>query len=148
MTSVHVRYGFFALMVAVLVGGVVGCGGPSNQSATSPTSTGATSSSPAGMPTPSGNLPAAAGLVFDVTIANGQVNPTNAVLQAKVGQPITVHVTSDATDELHVHSVPDKEFAVAAASNQTFQFTVNVPGDVEVELHHLDRTVATIQVRP
>lgn len=144
----HVRCGFFALIVAVLVGGVVGCGGPSNKSATSSTSTGSISSSPAGMPTPSGNQPPAAGLVFDVTIANGQVNPTNAVLQAKVGQPITVHVTSDATDELHVHSVPDKEFAAAAAANQTFQFTVNVPGDVEVELHHLDRTLATIQVRP
>jgi hypothetical protein len=148
MSSVHVRYGFFALMVAVLVGGVVGCGTPSYQSASSPSSTGSSSSSPAGMPTASANQPPAAGLVFDVTIANGQVNPTNPVLQAKVGQPIAVHITSDATDELHVHSVPDKEFAVAAAPNQTFQFTVNVPGDVEVELHHLDRTVATIQVRP
>ena len=144
----HVRYGFFALIVTALVGGVVGCGGPSNTGASSPSSTGSTSSSPAGMPTASGTQPPAAGLVFDVTIANGQVNPTNAVLQAKVGQPITVHITSDATDELHVHSAPDKEFAVAAAPNQTFQFTVNVAGDVEVELHHLDRTVATIQVRP
>jgi hypothetical protein len=37
---------------------------------------------------------------------------------------------------------------VAAVADQTFQFSVDVPGNVDVELHHLDRTVATIQVRP
>jgi len=95
-----------------------------------------------GHPTPG------AGLVVDITIAKGQVTPSNARLAAKVSQPITLHVTSDSTDELHVHSVPDHKFQVAAAANQTFQFSVDVPGNVDVELHHLDRTVATIQVRP
>lgn len=86
------------------------------------------------------------GLTIDVTIANGQVSPTNATLQARVGEQITLKVTSDATDELHVHSTPDHKFEVAAAPNQTFQFSIDVPGKVDVELHHLKRTVATIQV--
>jgi plastocyanin len=94
------------------------------------------------------NSPAPGNLTVNVTIANRQVNPANATLQAKVGQPIIFHVTSDAADELHVHSVPDHKFEIAAAPNQTFQFTVDVPGNVDVELHHLDRTIATIQVRP
>jgi plastocyanin len=88
-----------------------------------------------------------AGLVVDITISNGTVTPANAELDAKVGQPITFRVTSDAADELHVHSVPDHEFEVEAKPNQTFQFSVDVPGQVEVELHKLDRTVATIQVQ-
>ncbi|OBH31897.1 hypothetical protein A5692_16160 [Mycobacterium sp. E342] len=92
--------------------------------------------------------PPPAGLDVDVTIANGQVTPTNAALQARVKQPITLHVTSDVADELHVHSTPDHKFPVAAAANQTFQFSVDVPGDVEVELHHLNRTIAAIQVQP
>jgi hypothetical protein len=92
--------------------------------------------------------PPAAGLDVNVTIAKRQVTPINATLQAKVKQQITFHVTSDATDELHVHSVPDHKFQVAAAPNQTFQFGVEVPGNVEVELHHLDRTIAIIQVQP
>ena len=46
-----------------------------------------------------------------------------------------------------MHSVPDHKFPAAAAPNQTFQFSVDVPGNVEVELHHLDRTIATIQVQ-
>ncbi len=96
----------------------------------------------------SANNPAPGNLTINVTISNRQVNPVNATLQAKVRQPITVHVTSDAADELHVHSVPDHKFEIAAAPNQTFQFTVDVPGSVEVELHRLDRTIATIQVRP
>jgi hypothetical protein len=92
--------------------------------------------------------PSGAGLVVNITIAKGQVTPSNATLQATVSEPITLRVTSDAVDELHVHSSPDHKFQVAAAANQTFQFSVDVPGNVDVELHHLDRTIATIQVRP
>ncbi len=89
----------------------------------------------------------APGLVVDVTISKGTVSPTNAQWQAKVGQPIEFRVNSDADDELHVHSTPDHEFTVEPRHGQTFQFTVNVPGQVEVELHKLDRTVGTIQVQ-
>jgi hypothetical protein len=122
MRRVTVRGAAIAAWVAALICGAVACGGSTNQ-------------------------PPAAAVVLDVTIAKGQVTPTNATLGAKVGQPITLRVTSDATDELHVHSSPDHKFQVAAAPNQTFQFTVDVPGNVEVELHHLDRTIATIQVQ-
>lgn len=103
-----------------------------------------------GSPAPGGTSTSAqaAGLTIEVTIANGQVKPTNATLQAKVGEQITLRVTSDVTDELHVHSVPDHKFEIAAAPNQTFQFSVDVPGNVDAELHHLKRTIATIQVRP
>ena len=94
------------------------------------------------------NPPPAASLDINVTIAKGQVTPTNATLQAKVHQQITFRISSDASDELHVHSTPDHKFQVAAAPNQTFQFSVDVPGNVEVELHDLDRTIATIQVQP
>jgi len=118
-----IRKALNATAVAALLIGLVGCGNTANN-------------------------PAPDDLTVNVTIANRQVNPVNATLQAKVGRTITVHVTSDAADELHVHSVPDHKFEIAAAPNQTFQFTVDVPGSVEVELHHLDRTIATIQVRP
>ena len=118
-----IRGTLVAAWVAALICGLVSCGGSQS------------------------HAPAAA-LVVDVTIAKGQVTPANATVGAKVGQPITLRVTSDATDELHVHSTPDHKFQIAAAPNQTFQFSVDVPGNVEVELHHLDRTIATIQVQP
>jgi hypothetical protein len=118
-----VRGALVTAWVAALTWALVACGGSPNQS------------------------PAAAPVV-DVTIAKGQVTPTNATVAARVHQQITFRVSSDAADELHVHSTPDHKFPIAAAANQTFQFSVDVPGNVEVELHQLDRTIATIQVQP
>ncbi|WP_308205943.1 hypothetical protein, partial [Mycolicibacterium gadium] len=63
-------------------------------------------------------VPQAAGPVVEITIAKGAVTPTNATLSAKVNQPITLRVTSDADDELHVHSTPDHEFEVKPAADQ------------------------------
>jgi hypothetical protein len=151
----YVRSGFVAAIGAVLVTGVVGCGGSHTSSTTTtvvstvvstvvPTSVPAT-----GSPSSSGTQqPAAAAPVIDITIANGQVKPIGATVQAKVGQAITVNVTSDANDELHVDTDPDHKFKIVAAPNQTFRFTADRPGVVEVELDNLDRTVALIQVSP
>ncbi|RUP06572.1 MAG: hypothetical protein EKK34_03830 [Mycobacterium sp.] len=120
---------FAAVWATVVACALVGCGGSSHRDHQTSGAVGP-------------------GLTIEVTIANGQVNPTNATLQARVKEQITLKITSDVTDELHVHSVPDHKFEIAAAPNQTFQFSVDVPGNVDVELHHLKRTIATIQIQP
>src|SRR4051812_12180181 len=138
-----------ALVAALAVWLVAGCGGGNKTSGSSSSSSQATSSAASNSASPSGSQkPPAGAATFDITIAHGQVTPSNATWQAKVGQPITLRVTSDATDELHVHSSPDHEFEVTAAPNQVFTFTIDVPGSVDIELHHLDKTVATLQVQP
>jgi hypothetical protein len=86
-------------------------------------------------------------LVIDVTIKGGDVTPSNEQLQAAVKEQIVIRVNSDAADELHVHSTPDHSFKVEAKPMQSFQFTVDMPGKVDVELHHLNKTIATIQVQ-
>lgn len=86
-------------------------------------------------------------VVVDVTISGGQVTPVNQQVQAAVKQPIVIRVTSDTEDELHVHSSPEHTFDVKPESLQSFQFEVEVPGKVDVELHHLNRVVATITVQ-
>jgi hypothetical protein len=86
-------------------------------------------------------------LVIDMTIKGGSVTPTNAQLQAAVKEPIVIRVDSDAADELHVHSNPEHKFNVAVKPMQSFQFAVDVPGKVDVELHHLNRIIATIAVQ-
>lgn len=86
-------------------------------------------------------------LVVDVKIAGGNVTPTNAQLEATVNEPIVFSVDSDAVDELHVHSNPEHSYKIEAKPGQSFQFTVAVPGKVDVELHDLNKTVATITVR-
>ena len=86
-------------------------------------------------------------LVIDVDIKGGNVTPSNEQLQAGVKEQVIIHVNSDAADELHVHSTPEHTFKVEAKPMQTFQFTVEVPGKVDVELHHLNKIIATITVQ-
>ncbi len=73
-------------------------------------------------------------LVIDVDIKGGNVTPTNEQLQAGAKEQI-------------VHSTPEHSFNVEAKPMQSFQFTVDVPGKVDVELHKLNKTIATIQVQ-
>ncbi|WP_338893310.1 hypothetical protein [Rhodococcus sovatensis] len=87
-------------------------------------------------------------LSIDVQISGGSVTPTNERIEAVVGETITVRIDSDVADELHVHSVPDHSFAVEAAAGQSFEFVVDVPGTVALELHDAGKTVATLLVRP
>ncbi|WP_370331297.1 hypothetical protein [Mycolicibacterium hippocampi] len=86
-------------------------------------------------------------LVIDITVEGGEVTPTNVMHEAAVGQPIELRVDSDSADELHVHSTPEHTFDVGVGPGQTYRFTVDMPGRVDVELHDLHKTVATIQVR-
>jgi sporulation-control protein spo0M len=86
-------------------------------------------------------------LEVEVTIKGGTVTPTNEQLQAAVSEQIVIRVNSDAADELHVHSNPEHTFKVEPKAGQSFQFTVAVPGKVDVELHQLKQTIATIEVQ-
>jgi hypothetical protein len=132
------------LTAAALI--TAGCGG-SNSPESAP---GSASSSQPSTVSPSDMSNAQAPptqLVIDVTINGGDATPTNEQLKAGVKEPIVVHVNSDAADELHVHSTPDHSFDVQAKPTQSFQFTVDVPGKVDVELHKLNKTIATIQVQ-
>jgi len=67
-----------------------------------------------------------------------------------VGQPIELRVDSDVADELHVHSEPEQEFEVEAdpGTDQVFTFSVDLPGQVEVELHELEATIVELVVQP
>lgn len=94
------------------------------------------------------DAPPEVGTIIDVNIAGGTVAPTNAEVEAVAGQPIVLAVNSDAPDSIHVHSVPEYVFEVQARPGQRFEFTVDVPGQVDVELHELNRTIVTITVRP
>jgi major membrane immunogen (membrane-anchored lipoprotein) len=132
-----------ALTAAALL--VAGCG--SNDSGGAVSTSSAAAPSNTGVPQMSDQQSPTQRVVVDVTIKGGTVTPTNEQVKAKVGEPIVFAINSDAADQLHVHSNPEHEFTVAAKPNQMFQFTVTVPGNVDVELHGLNRTIATIQVQ-
>jgi hypothetical protein len=101
-------------------------------------------------------------VLLDIGIDKGAVTPTGLAVQAVAGQPIVVRVTADEYDELQVGSAPELRFGVdpRARAPQVFQFTVDAPGQVDVELlresgcpnrcartHQSDQIVATIRVQ-
>ena len=123
-----------------------GCGG-SNSSNNASNSTSASQPSTVSPSDMSNEQAPPARLEIDVDIKGGNVTPTNQQLQAAVKEQIVVRVNSDAADQLHVHSTPEHSFNVEAKPMQIFQFTVDVPGKVDVELHKLNKTIATITVQ-
>ena len=146
MTATQPDKRFLALLAAgaVLLAGCGG-GGDSENAQSSSTAPSATTVNPSDMQNEQAPPDR---LLIDVTIKGGEVNPTNAALDVKVNEPIVVKVNSDVADELHVHSSPEHTFKIEAKPAQQFQFTVGVPGKVDIELHQLGKTVATVQVQP
>lgn len=131
-------------MAAALI--TAGCGGSNGTDNASGT---ASSSQPSTVsPSDMSNQQAPpARLVIDVDIKGGNVTPSNQQLQAGVKQQIVVRLNSDAADELRVNSTPEHTFKVEAKPMQSFQFTVDGPGKVDVALQQLSKTIATIQVQ-
>jgi sporulation-control protein spo0M len=130
-----------ALAAAALI--TAGCGGSDGGDST-PASPSPSTVSPSDM---SNEQAPPSRLEVEVTIKGGTVTPTNEQLQAAVSEQIVIRVNSDAADELHVHSNPEHTFKVEPKAGQSFQFTVAVPGKVDVELHQLKQTIATIEVQ-
>lgn len=86
-------------------------------------------------------------MVIPVRIEGSEVTPSNERIDATVGEKITLRVDSDTDEEIHVHSVPNYSFTVQPTADQLFTFSVDVPGQVAVEVHHHDKTLATLIVR-
>lgn len=127
---------------AVAVGLVSACG---SGGATSPPD-------PSSAPQPAASSPATAEhdspVKVDVIIAGGDVRPRAARVKVKVGQKIVFAVTSDVAEELHVHSDPAQSFKIQPGPYQEFTFTIDVPGQVEVEAEGSGISIATLVVRP
>jgi hypothetical protein len=117
-----------AAVILVLVAslGLAGCGG-SNSSG--------------------GSGSSAEPLVIDVTFKGDQTTPNGSVIQASVGQPISLHVTADSPGEIHVHSSPEQEFEYKAGTSTLTLTPIAAPGVITVESHTLDKVLFKLQVR-
>lgn len=120
------------LMITVCTAALVlaGCGGSGDK----PSS-----------PTPSSGPNA---VVVDIAVKDGKVTPQGERVDVTVGQTVTLHITSDTEEEIHVHSDPEHEYEIAPSDDVERSFTIKTPGQVAVEAHHLDVTVAQLVVKP
>ena len=88
------------------------------------------------------------GTKVDIVIKDGKVTPQGKRVKVKAGDPVTLNVTSDADEEIHVHSDPEHEYEVKAGDSLDETFTIDTPGQVAVEAHHLDVTILQLVVEP
>lgn len=148
MNRVRVLVGALAVAGGVLTG----CGAESSTGAAPEGSTAAPSpapttvvgptSSPVTTPTtPTG--PAAR--VIALTVQGGQVAGDTGRVEVPLGTPVTINVTSDVADELHVHGY-DKEAQIPAGDTGSVSFTADIPGVFEVELHESGKQLLQLQV--
>jgi plastocyanin len=85
-------------------------------------------------------------VMVKITEADGAISADSDLVEASTGQKIMFMVTTDVPDEIHVHSVPEHEFEVKPGPTQSFTFSVDTPGTVEVESHGLEKTILKLQV--
>jgi FtsP/CotA-like multicopper oxidase with cupredoxin domain len=105
---------------------------PDTPAATSSTAAGATSSS------------SAAGQTIQVSYAGGTITGGGRV-PVKEGTSVTLEVTSDVADEVHVHGY-DLMRDVTPDAPATITFDATIPGVFEVELEELGSPLLTLQV--
>jgi hypothetical protein len=81
-----------------------------------------------------------------VAVTGGQVTGEAGRVPVAVGEPVTLVVTSDAADELHVHGY-DLTAELPAGRPAELTFEATVPGVFEVELHDAGTVLLTLQVQ-
>jgi plastocyanin len=145
-------------LAAVVVLILAGCGGggsddtgaAGDEQTSSPSASEPASESPSESPSDDATDDSTDDAVeIEVEIENGRVSPSGERVDVQVGEPIRFVVDSDVADELHVHSTPEHSFAVKPGDDdKEFEFTLNQPGVVDVELHELGDVVVSLAARP
>lgn len=128
--------GRMIVMTSVLVLSVAGCAG---NVAESPVSGQVAPNQPAGSaPSAAAQPPEAQPQTSDNTISaqiiGGKVTGVPGEVEVNRGSGVRIEVTSDRSDELHVHGY-DKTVALVPGKPGTVQFVADVPGVFEVETH-------------
>ena len=132
------------LTTAALV--LCGCAGTDGTSGASPASP-ASASSPEASEASAGSTTAStpAGRRIEVTVAAGEVSGGTGRVPVSAGEQVTLVVTGDVADEIHVHGY-DLTATLSPGTPAELVFDAGVPGVFEVELHEAGTVLLTLQV--
>ena len=119
------------------------CAGTDPSSGTSPASAAPSSSSGRSAASVPPSTPV--GQRIEVTVAGGQVSGDTGRVPVASGEQVTLVVTSDAADEIHLHGY-DLSAALSPGTPAEVVFDATVPGVFEVELHEAGTVLLTLQV--
>lgn len=94
---------------------------------------------------PKTSPPGVATTAIGYVVAHGRVVSGPAMTTVKLGGTVSVSVTTDAPDELHVHGY-DKE-AETSGGKASVTFTAGLPGVFDIELHKSDLALGRLTVK-
>lgn len=114
----------------------------SSSSSSSPSSSSSSSSTPSSA---SSSASTPVGRTLEVTIKGNKVTPAPSTVKLGIGETLTLTVTSDHDDQLHVHGF-DVEKALPAGTPVSVELTGKTPGVYEVETHHPELRLLKIAV--
>lgn len=84
--------------------------------------------------------------VIDLTVRDGEVSGADRRVTIPLGTAVTLTVTSDAADVIHVHGY-DLHQDVPAGGSAELAFTADIPGVFEVELEDTGVRLVELEVR-
>ena len=90
--------------------------------------------------------PAVQARTITVTVAVGKADPPVQRVEVGKGSAITLTVTSDVPDELHVHGY-DRKLALNPGQPATLEFRADTAGMFEIETHGAHLLLAQLVVR-
>ena len=140
----RVRARFPAALVGLgLAAGLTACAGTAAPEAATPTS--AAPSTSTASPSETSAAASPAGQRIEVQVTGGQVSGDTGRVPVSSGEQVTLVITSDAADEVHVHGY-DLTAALSPGQPAELTFDATIPGVFEVELHEAGTLLLTLQV--
>jgi hypothetical protein len=128
-----------ALVGLALAAGLSACAGTPAPAAGDSSSATSTSSAPASASESS------AGQRIEVQVAGGQASGDTGRVPVASGEHVTLVITSDVADEVHVHGY-DLEAELTPGQPTEIAFDATIPGVFEVELHEAGTLLLSLQV--
>lgn len=139
--TVERRLATLAATVSLIVASACGSG-DEPESTPSPEATGSSSATTAPTQAP------VDGVRVEISITESGTTPAGDRVDVGVGEPVTLVVTSQIVDEVHVHSDPEVSIDVEPGQTIERTFTIDRPGQVAVESHETGATILQLVVQP
>jgi uncharacterized cupredoxin-like copper-binding protein len=80
-----------------------------------------------------------------VQVSGGQISGDTGRVPVTAGEHVTLVITSDAADQVHVHGY-DLETELSPGQPAELTFDATIPGVFEVELHEAGTVLLSLQV--
>ena len=132
------------VLSAALLLALSGCAGTDSSASPAASAASASSTSPAAELSTTTPVPPA-GQQLAVQVAGGKVTGDTGRVPVPVGDHVTLTITSDVADEVHVHGY-DLTTALTPGTPAKLTFDATIPGVLEVELHEAGTVLLSLQV--